>query len=62
MHNNTAPISVTVPEAVKLTGIGRTSLYYLMRDGKLPRRKCGAKTLILVSDLQRFVESLSEAA
>jgi excisionase family DNA binding protein len=39
-------------------GIGRDKLYKLIREGKLPARKLGRKTLILATDLEAFLESL----
>jgi Helix-turn-helix domain len=55
-------ISVTIPEAVQMTGIGRSSLYSLFRDGKIYPRKSGKRTLVLVEDLERYVKSLPTAA
>lgn len=54
-------ISVTIPEAVKLTGIGRASIYRAFKAGKLTRRKAGSRTLILYSELSAFIESLPVA-
>jgi excisionase family DNA binding protein len=51
-------LSVTIPEAVAMTGIGRSSLYRLFAEGKLTPRKSGKRTLVLFSDLKRYVESL----
>jgi len=51
-------IAVTIPEAVAMTGIGRTSLYKLFGEGKLQPRKSGKRTLLLVEDLERYVKSL----
>ena len=51
-------ISVTLAEATTLSGIGRTSLYKLFNEGKLTPRKAGKRTLILVSDLEAFINSL----
>ena len=51
-------ISVTIPEAVQLTGIGRSSIYRLFSEGKLTPRKSGKRTLVLVEDLERYVKSL----
>ena len=45
-----------------MTGIGRTSLYKLIAKGDLVSRKNGKRTLILVEDLERVVDSLPEAA
>ena len=55
-------ISVTVPEAVAMTGIGRSSLYKLFSEGKVHPRKSGKRTLILVSDLEEYIRSLPTAA
>jgi len=55
-------LSVTIPEAVAMTGLSRTSLYKLFSEGKLVRRKNGKRSLILVEDLERVVKSLPEAA
>lgn len=51
-------LAVTLPEATALSGIGRTSLYKLFSQGKLTPRKAGKRTLILVRELQAYVESL----
>ena len=51
----------TIPEAARFLGIGRTSLYAAMRDGRLHPRKCGARTLLLRDDLERFLSQLPEA-
>jgi excisionase family DNA binding protein len=55
-------LSVTVPEAVQLTGIGRSSLYKLFSEGKITPRKSGKRTLVLVEDLKRYVENLPAAS
>ncbi|SFU20998.1 helix-turn-helix domain-containing protein [Mesorhizobium sp. YR577] len=55
-------ISVTIPEAVQMTGIGRSSLYTLFREGKIRPRKSGKRTLLLVEDLKRYVENLPAAS
>lgn len=51
-------ISVTIPEAVQMIGLGRSSIYKLFDEGKLTPRKSGKRTLILVEDLERYVKSL----
>jgi excisionase family DNA binding protein len=55
-------LSVTVPEAVGLTGIGRSSLYKIAGEGKITLRKQGRRTLILVADLKSFLERLPAAS
>lgn len=51
-------LAVSIPEAVQMVGIGRTSLYALFREGKLTPRKSGKRTLILVEELESFIKSL----
>jgi len=47
MHS---PIAVTIPEAVKVTGMSRTSIY--------EARKAGRRTLISFADLEAYLASL----
>lgn len=51
------PISVRIPEAVRLTGVSRSRLYELMRDGEIQYAKVGSSTLILVDSLRSFIRS-----
>ena len=48
----------SIPEVMARVGVGRDKLYRLIREGKLPARKLGRKTLILASDLEAFLEAL----
>jgi excisionase family DNA binding protein len=48
----------SVPEVMARVGVGRDKLYCLIRQGRLPARKLGRKTLILASDLEAFLEAL----
>ena len=49
---------VSVLEASRILGIGRTAAYRLIRSGQLPSRVLGTRRLILVNDLERFAEAL----
>ena len=49
------PIALQIPDAVKASGLGRSTLYRAIQDGKLPARKAGKRTLILVEDLRAFI-------
>ena len=51
------PISVRIPEAVRMTGLSRSRLYELMGSGEIEFVKVGASTLILVESLKAFIES-----
>ena len=55
-------LSVTIPEAVEMTGIGRSTLYKLFSEGKLTPRKSGKRTLVLMSDLEAFIKNLPAAS
>ena len=52
------PFAVSISEAVRLSGIGRSSLYQAIRRGELSIRKSGRRSLILVADLQRWLSEL----
>jgi len=49
------PLSVTVPTALALIGIGRTAFYKLVADKKIKTIKVGTRTLVLYSSLEAFV-------
>jgi excisionase family DNA binding protein len=49
-------IAYTIKEAVTASGLGRTTIYELMKQGELPYVKIGARTLIRRSDLELMLE------
>jgi excisionase family DNA binding protein len=48
-------LTVRVPEACRITGIGRSKLYELIKSGQLKTVKIGAITLIPVAELRTFL-------
>ncbi|WP_300974583.1 helix-turn-helix domain-containing protein [Sphingomonas sp. LHG3406-1] len=52
------PIAVTIPEAVKLSGLSRTALYDALGRNAISARKAGRRTLISFEDLERYLHSL----
>jgi excisionase family DNA binding protein len=50
------PLTVRIPVAVLLTGIGRSKIYELIKAGNLETVKVGASTLITVASLKRLIE------
>jgi hypothetical protein len=58
---NGAPIAMTLDDAVKFSGVGRSSLYCAIREGALIARKAGSRTIIMRDDLQAFVAALPVA-
>jgi len=53
-------IAYTVSEAVQASGLSRSSLYIAIGNGTLRARKHGARTLVLDSDLRRFLRGLPQ--
>lgn len=54
------PIAVTIPDAVKASGMSRSSIYEALKRGDLSARKAGRRTLIAFSDLQAYLATLPE--
>lgn len=50
-----------VPEVVAILSIRRTSLYELVKSGRLRATKCGRRTLFLATDVAAFLASLPTA-
>ena len=57
---NTDPLFVTMPDAVKLSGCTRTRLYEALKCGNLSARKAGRQTLISFADLEAYLAGLPE--
>lgn len=52
------PLAITIPEAVKTSGLSRSSLYEALRKGELEARKAGRRTLITVDALRAYLDGL----
>ena len=50
------PLVHTVAEAAELLGVGRTTVYVLIRTGRLPVVKIGRRTVIRRETLQVFLQ------
>jgi excisionase family DNA binding protein len=55
---NSQSLAVSIAQAVRLTGIGRSSLYEAIKRGDLPIRKSGRRTLLLMEDLRQWLAGL----
>lgn len=49
------PICVTVNEAARMIGVGRTKLYELIADGEVETVKLGKSTRVITASLHRLV-------
>ena len=50
------PFTVRIPEAIRLTGIGRSKLYELIASGDVQTAKIGTCTLITFASLRQLIE------
>lgn len=51
----------SIKEAAHRVGICRDGIYRAIRQGELAARKCGHRTLILDTDLDRYLDELPHA-
>ncbi len=51
-----APLTVRIPEACHMTGIGRSKLYELIKAGEIETIKVGSSTLVTVAGLEAFLD------
>ena len=51
------PLAVSINEAAKVLGLGRTSIYAMMGDGRLEFFKLGRRTLIKTVSIRRLVDA-----
>jgi excisionase family DNA binding protein len=57
-----APRAYSIPQVMKASNRGRTSIYAEIKSGKLRAVKRGRRTLILTEDLRKWLDSLPEIA
>lgn len=53
-----APITLTIPRTVEVSGLSRSSIYEALKRGDLTAVKAGRRTLIRFSDLEAYMASL----
>lgn len=53
-------IAVTIKDAVKVSGISRSSLYEALKRGDLRASKAGRRTLIPFAELQNYMAALPQ--
>lgn len=52
------PLAVTIPDALKATGLSRSALYEALKRGDLTALKAGRRTLIPFVDLEAYLAGL----
>ena len=54
--------AVSIIEAARRAGVGRSSIYEAVNRGELRLKKSGRRSLILVDDLKAWVNGLPDAS
>lgn len=49
-------LAVSVNEAARIIGVGRTSIYSMIRDGRIETLKIGRRTVVKTSSLRRIID------
>ena len=57
----TEPLALNVPEAARLAGVGRSTIYTEISSGKLKIIKVGRRTIITMEELRSWLASKSQA-
>ena len=54
-------LAVTIPDAMAMLGVGRSTIYGLMGSAQINARKIGRRTLITTSSIRALLEALPAA-
>lgn len=49
------PLAVSINDAAKALGLGRTTIYAMIADGRLEAFKIGRRTLVRTDSIRRLV-------
>ena len=56
------PINLSIIDAARTLGVGRSKLYELINAGQLDTVKLGTRTLVRVASIRAFSDSLAKRA
>jgi excisionase family DNA binding protein len=62
IHMVSEPLAVPIPEAARLGGVGRSTLYAEIAKGNLKIRKVGRRSIVAMDDLRNWLASKSTEA
>ena len=51
------PISVRIPDAIRMIGVGRTTIYQLIASGDLEAAKVGRSTVVFVASVREYLSA-----
>lgn len=58
MTTEPLPLAVSIADAAKLSGLGRSSIYNAINSGSLKVRKAGRRTIISMADLTSWLDAM----
>jgi excisionase family DNA binding protein len=61
-HPGPEKLAFTIAEACAAVGIGKTTIYELINEGKLKAIKAAGRRLILRSDLEAYLQSCRDTS
>lgn len=53
------PIAISVTDAARALSLGRTSIYALIKEGRLDTVKLGSRRLIKTASIRKLIEAAS---
>ena len=53
------PIATSINGAAKMLNLGRTSIYFLLKNQKLEARKVGRRTLVTTASIRALIDDAS---
>ena len=57
-HRDGPVLAHTIADAVRVSGIGRSKIYDLIRSGHIRAMKAGGRTLVCAESLRRYLADL----
>lgn len=58
----TQPVGISIDDAVRLSGIGRTTMFAALADGSIKSTKVGRRRIVSYRSLCEFIEGNGAAA
>jgi len=62
MNNEQKPLCVGIDETGRLLSVKRTTVYALVKEGRLRKIKVKGRSVIPVVEIERFIEEAMEVA
>jgi excisionase family DNA binding protein len=53
----TEPVAATIPEACRISGLGRSTVYNLIATGRLKSTKIGKRRLVILASLKAVLNA-----